>query len=128
MNYLLDTNIVIYFLGKIILSDLALKHIDNICSQGQHLSVITKLELLGYRFESAVTEEATQKFVGTSLIYQLNSDIENEIITIRKSIKIKLPDAIIAATAIVHDLTLISANTKDFQNISDLKILNPMKL
>ena len=38
---------------------------------------------------------------------------------------IKLPDAIIAATALVYDLTLISRNVSDFKNIEGLKVLNP---
>ena len=128
MNYLFDSNTVIYFLGKIVLSDNALKRIDAICSQGQHLSIITKLELLGYRFESAKNEESTKKFVKSSHIYQISPEIENETIKLRKTTKIKLPDAIIAATAIVHDFTLVSGNFKDFKAITHLKLLNPFEL
>jgi len=128
MNYLFDTNTVIFFLGKIVLSDKALKQIDAICAEGQHLSIITKLELLGYRFENTVNEKSTEKFVTASRIYQISPEIETETINLRKTIKIKLPDAIIAATAIVNDFTLISANAKDFQSISRLKLLNPFDL
>ena len=39
--------------------------------------------------------------------------------------KIKLPAAIIAATAKIHDLILISENTSDFNNIPGLKMINP---
>jgi len=45
---------------------------------------------------------------------------------IRKSKKIKLPDAILAATAIVYDLTLVTCNSDDFKNIPELKILTPL--
>jgi predicted nucleic acid-binding protein len=44
---------------------------------------------------------------------------------LRKTYRIKLPDAIIAATSLVYDLTLITSNTKDFKNIKDLQILDP---
>ncbi|MCF8381671.1 MAG: PIN domain-containing protein [Bacteroidales bacterium] len=44
-----------------------------------------------------------------------------------KSKKIKTPDAIIAATAMVHGCTLITNNEKDFNNIKGLKIANPFK-
>jgi predicted nucleic acid-binding protein len=40
----------------------------------------------------------------------------------------KLPDCIIAATALVHGLTLITANKRDFSNIPGLTIINPFKL
>ncbi|GAO27811.1 hypothetical protein [Geofilum rubicundum] len=56
-------------------------------------------------------------------------DIENLIVVktieLRKIIKIALPDAIIAATALVYDLTLLSRNTKDFIDVPNLKIRNP---
>jgi len=44
---------------------------------------------------------------------------------IRKQYKIKLPDAIIAATARIYNLTLLTRNTKDFQEISGLLTINP---
>ncbi|MCF8232854.1 MAG: hypothetical protein K9J27_11755 [Bacteroidales bacterium] len=39
--------------------------------------------------------------------------------------KIKLPDAIIAATSLVYDLTLITRNSTDFKNIDELRLINP---
>lgn len=42
----------------------------------------------------------------------------------RRKYKTKLPDAIIAATALVHNLTIISRNTADFKNIEGLKVLD----
>ncbi|MFY8003432.1 MAG: PIN domain-containing protein [Chitinophagaceae bacterium] len=47
---------------------------------------------------------------------------------LRKNFKIKLPDAIIAATAIVNELTLITRNTNDFKHINILRTINPWVL
>ena len=44
---------------------------------------------------------------------------------IRKKHRIKLPDAIIAATALVYELTLVSRNVSDFRNIEGLELINP---
>lgn len=125
MNYLFDTNTIIYFLGKIVLSDKALHRIDSICAKGSNLSIITKLELLGYRFDNVENERPTKKFVSSSCIYQIDTEMEVETIKLRKATRMKLPDAIIAATAIVNDFTLISANTKDCRQIHHLKLLDP---
>ncbi|MDQ8004032.1 MAG: hypothetical protein REI64_04465 [Pedobacter sp.] len=46
-------------------------------------------------------------------------------ISIRKTKKIKLPDALLAATAIINDFTLLTRNVDDFVGIDDLKIENP---
>ena len=69
-----------------------------------------------------------QQFVSGSFIFGLNDDIIRETIRIRKQNKIKLPDAFVAATAIIHGLTLIADNDKDFLNIATLQYINPNKL
>jgi predicted nucleic acid-binding protein len=56
-----------------------------------------------------------------------NVVIDYQTIAIRKSNKTKLPDAIIAATALVNELTLITRNTADFKNITGLNLLDPYK-
>ncbi|EMM77923.1 toxin-antitoxin system, toxin component, PIN domain protein [Leptospira santarosai str. 2000030832] len=51
-----------------------------------------------------------------------------ETIRLRQAYKIKTPDAIIAATALVHGLTLVSRNVPDFSSISNLNVIDPWKL
>jgi len=58
-----------------------------------------------------------------STIY-IDQEIADKVVEIRKHHRIKLPDAIIAATAMAGNLVLISRNTDDFKNL-DLKVLNP---
>ena len=127
MKYLLDTNIVIYFLGEFALSNNALGRIDSICRDEQNISIITKLELLGFNFTSTTNEIETIEFVTKSIIYPIVPDVEIQTIKIRKSIKIKLADAIIAATAKAHDLTLLTRNIGDFDHVEGLKIENPFE-
>jgi len=55
----------------------------------------------------------------------LTEEVEKQTIQIRKIKKIKLPDAIIAATAMVYNLTLVTHNMDDFKSIQGLKIINP---
>jgi len=58
-------------------------------------------------------------------VLDLTENVVDECISIRKKHKIKLPDAIIAATAFVYDLILITLNTSDFKNIEGLVVMNP---
>nr|MBK9650605.1 PIN domain-containing protein [Bacteroidota bacterium] len=51
--------------------------------------------------------------------------IADQAILLRQEYKIKTPDAILAATAILGDYTLVSHNDKDFKKIVSLKYLNP---
>ena len=67
----------------------------------------------------------TTEFIQNSIVIGLEEAIILRMIALRKLLKIKLPDAVIAATAIVHDLTLITRNTDDFKNIPGFTVLNP---
>lgn len=62
-----------------------------------------------------------EDFVINTNIYELLEDIIEETIRLRKQIKIKIPDAIIAATALTNNMTLITRNTNDFTGIVNLK-------
>ncbi|MDR9364048.1 MAG: PIN domain-containing protein [Balneolaceae bacterium] len=60
-----------------------------------------------------------------SVVLYLTEEIAQECINIRKQQSIKLPDAIIAATALVYDMKLITRNISDFKNIHTLNVVNP---
>ncbi len=71
------------------------------------------MELLVWPNASFVHLQILNLFVKASVVYNLDEAIILKTVELRKTYKIKLPDAIIAATAIVHGLTLISRNLKD---------------
>lgn len=123
-RFLLDTNTVIYY-TKNDLSENAAAFLDTQIYKGVFLSVISEIELLGWQFPSVETETIMETFINDCIIVKLSRNVVLKAIEIRKTRRIKLPDAIIAATAIVHDLTLISRNDSDFKNITGLKYLNP---
>ena len=121
---LLDTNIFIY-LTKGGLDEPTLLRLRSATSSGFNLSVISKIELLGFAFPTTLEKEQAENFIQVSTIFMLTDDVVDKTIELRKTRKIKLPDAIIAATAIVHNLTLISRNDKDFAAIPSLRYSNP---
>jgi predicted nucleic acid-binding protein len=57
--------------------------------------------------------------------FLLTNDIAEQTIQIRKAHKIKLPDAVIGATALVKQLTIVTRNTSDFSSIVGLNCINP---
>lgn len=118
-GYLLDTNAIIDFAANW-LSEKNHKHIAGIIDEFPQIFIINKIELLGF---SNVPQQIVS-FTENAFVIALNDEIAAQTILLRKEYKIKLPDAIIAATAIIFNLTLITNNTDDFKNISDLEILN----
>jgi toxin FitB len=63
-----------------------------------------------------------------STVIVLTENIVDTSIEVRKNYKTKLPDAIIAATAMVHGLIIVSRNTKDFIDITGLDCVNPYQI
>jgi predicted nucleic acid-binding protein len=125
--FLLDTNTIIYFL-KGNLPPNGMKAIGIIVDDRPSISVITKIELLGFNAPDATERDFTDQFVEGSFILNLTDAVINQTIELRKQYKIKIPDAIIAATAMVFNLTLISHNTDDFNKISNLQCTDPYLL
>lgn len=125
-QYLIDTNIVSDYLSAS-LPLVGMEFMDTVIDNVPQLSVITQIELLCWKTNS-VTEQNVKSFIGDSLVFEINSDVINECVNIRKAKKIKTPDAIIAATALAYNCILITNNEKDFAAIKGLKIINPMNL
>jgi len=67
-------------------------------------------------------------FVNNAFIYPLDENVIVKTILLRQQFKIKIPDAIIAATALVYDLSLVSHNNKDFKSIQGLTVIDPYNL
>lgn len=55
----------------------------------------------------------------------IDKTIEEKTIEIKKTNKIKIPDAIIAATAIIYNCTLVTRNVTDFNELTELRLFNP---
>lgn len=121
---LVDTNVVIYYLGDA-LPDPAVSTLDVAFETEANLSVTTRIELLGYSSADETETARTEAFVQRAIVHPLMEDVILQTIEVRKNYRIKLPDAIIAATALVHGFTLVSRNDADFDKINGLKYWNP---
>jgi len=123
--YLLDTNTVIYFCNSNVPEDAKnlLFNIDPI------ISVITSIELFASPKLSEKEKFTLQAFVEMATVYDhIDVAIAGKAITIRQLYKTKLPDAIIAATALVYNLTLVTHNISDFRNIKGLLLIDPLNI
>jgi predicted nucleic acid-binding protein len=125
-QYLIDTNTASNLL-QAKLPEKGIVLMRTIVDAVPNLSVITKIELLSYK-TSDQTESLIKDFISDSNVIALDDEITDVCIDIRRKKNIKTPDAIIAATAIVYNYTLVTGNEKDFANIKGLKIVNPHKL
>jgi len=122
-GYLLDSNAVIGYLDDKIPSP-GKETMSVIIDAVPHISVVSQIEVL--RFKTTPEDEAVLvDFVNCSVVHPLNDGVIQKTIALCRGSKIKLPDAIIAATALLEDFTLVTRNVNDFKNIAGLELLNP---
>jgi toxin FitB len=118
---LLDTNIIIY------------------AAQGQHpklrtfiaqhaplVSVISYVEALGYHRLPPVERADLEAFFNVAKLLDVSRPVIDRAVSLKQVRKMSLGDSIVAATALVHGLTLVTRNVADFQWISGLTLLNPV--
>lgn len=112
----IDTNTAIYLLN----GDISLAEILD--KKKLYLSFITQLELLSYPGITEKEKQQIQKMLEKCIIIDINNSIKNEVIRLRKTYMMKLPDCIVAASALYLDLPIITAD-KDFKKIKELNLM-----
>ena len=124
--FLIDSNCIIDYLGNR-LPQSGMAFLNEVIDGVANVSVISKLEVLGFDAPEDDYKLLTE-FFDEALVLYLTEEIVQECISIRKEQTIKLPDAIIAATAIIYEMDLITRNATDFKNVRHLKVVNPHQL
>ena len=117
MKAIFDTCILIdYLAGKRLASDELLRYESRVISR------ITWMEVMvGSKTDQELND--TTLFLSHFGIAELSKSIAEEAVKIRRNLKLKIPDAIILATAHVNQCLLVTRNTKDFtQNMPNIRI------
>ena len=122
-KYLIDSNVLMDAQSKKLHIN-GLQFLAQAIDDDFTISFVSYIEFLGYRDVTSSMEE----FVAIATVIETNKAIIETTIALRKRHRIKLPDAIIAATAIVYGRTLITRNIQDFNEIEGLNIINPWSL
>jgi hypothetical protein len=113
---LLDTNAIIAILDGHPVAAQIVNH--NVL----HISFVTELESLSYQKLSAEERVTIRNFLSECILLELNADIKKMVVDLRMKYRLKLPDAIIAATACYHQLPLVSAD-KAFSKVTELELI-----
>ena len=115
-NFVLDTNTVLYLLN----GDETLA--EFLFEKNLFISIITEMELLSYKKITAKEQKQIQLFLSELRIINISETIKETAIAVRKKYGFKLPDSIIAATAITLSHPLLTAD-KQLQLLPDLNII-----
>lgn len=111
-----DTNILIYLLN----GDLEVTQILD--GKQLAISIITELELLAVPNLSKKEQSLIEQLINDCQVINISSGIKKVTIEIRKSRRLKLPDAIVAASSFYSKLPLLTAD-KAFEKIDELDVI-----
>lgn len=118
---LIDSNIVIYA-AEPEHSELR----EFIAEHAPAVSALSYVEVLGYHQLTEHERWYFGEFFAAATVLQLTEPVLEQAVKLRQLRKMTLGDSLIAGTALAHRLTLVTRNTKDFEWIADLSLLNPL--
>lgn len=125
VNYLIDTDILINFSNN---KEPGLDILATIPSYELSISAITIGEVLEGLIENTSKYASVKQKMLSIKVYPVDETVAERFAQERKVLRksgklIDNMDLLIASTALVHNLTLITNNTKDFRSIKGLKLL-----
>lgn len=118
---ILDSNIIIYSVQPTYstLQAYLLYRINSL-----YVSEITKLEVLGFPRLNEADKEYFDDIFSSVNILSVTSEIIDEAVRLRQQRKRSLGDSIIAATALVHNLPVVTNNVTDFSTVEGLTVIS----
>jgi hypothetical protein len=120
---LLDSNIIIYLAKKQLILDKFILKDDSF-----FVSDISYMETLGFPFSDIQEKEEITELLSVFTRLQVTEPVVQRVITLRQNKRMKLPDAIIAATTLENNCVLVTRNTADFIGIDGIITLDPFLL
>jgi len=126
MRYLIDSNLFLYAAAK---ESLAVAFLDSaIEAEWAGYSTISRLELFGFPDLKEEDEGKLKDLLDCFSELGVTAEVVDRAIAIRRERRrIKIPDAIIAASALTMNAKLATRNTDDFRNIRGLQVMDPFQ-
>lgn len=117
---LLDTNMLIYLAqpgGEKLEAEFA--------KLSPATSLIARVEALGFQRITAEERGRLDRVFAWVEVLPVNDAVAEAAILLRQARRMKLGDALIAATALLYELPLVTRNEHDFKHITGLRLINP---
>jgi predicted nucleic acid-binding protein len=126
MRWLLDSNVFIE--GAAGVSHAATALIKAAAVEWCGFSALSRLEVFGFPNLTPQDEQLFETLLSQFHEVPISATVIQRAIQVRKQIKIKMPDAIIAATALVENAELVTRNVSDFRKVPGLNVIDPTTL
>ena len=118
---LIDSNIIVYAMQP---EHAMLRQF--VATQAPMVSAVSYVEVLGYHLLSSTEESLLRQFFAASTMLPIDQEVLDEAVRLRQQRKVSLGDALVAATALVNHLPLVTHNVADFAWIDGLIVVDPL--
>lgn len=120
--YTLDTNAILYYLKD---DSAAVSVLRGVFAENVpvYVSAVTELELFAYSDLSSQEESLIEELLKTISVIPVDSRLARLAALVRRHYRLKVPDSVIAATAMFTGSKLLTRNTRDFRKIPSLTVL-----
>lgn len=120
---LIDSNIIIY--TGLVNQGRLRKWLKN---YSPVVSAVSQIEVLGYRKLTEKDKHYFEAFFNNLKVIPINENVIKEAIALRQIKSMSLGDSIIAATAIIENIPLLTANSKDFSSVKNIELIDLEKI
>ena len=125
VNVLLDTNLLVYHVAG---DPAVTRFLDGtIARRSFCLSILSVIEFLGWHGHTDDKFLECKELIELATILAVSKEVADKAIELRRAKRIKLADAVIASTALVNNLSLVTTNIRDFKGIPDIQIIHPFR-
>jgi toxin FitB len=114
--------VILYFNDALAHESVALMQQAIVAGTGA-ISVITRAEVLAWPSHTPASIEAALSGMGGFEQVEVTAQVADEAARIRRECSLKLPDAMIAATAKLYNIPVITANVRDFERVKELTVV-----
>ena len=125
MRWLLDSNVLIDALAGLPHGVRVLQEARKRPEVSVIYSAITRIEVLGFPNLSEQEEAAVRRLLNEFEEVAISNAVVERTIQIRKRLRIKIPDALVAASADTAQAVVVTRNTSDFQRVPGLSVVHP---
>jgi predicted nucleic acid-binding protein len=125
MRWLLDSNVLIDALAGLPHGVRVLQEARKRPEVSVIYSAITRIEVLGFPNLSEQEEAAVRRLLNEFEEVAISNAVVERTIQIRKRLRIKIPDALVAASADTAQAVVVTRNTSDFQRVPGLTVVHP---
>ena len=125
-QYIIDTGIILDYLSAR-LPENGMDFLDTVINAIPNISIITKIEVQSLQIPEEYTD-LVNNFLRDAIVLDLSNNVAKNCVLINQTHTLDITQAIVAATAVTYNYTIVTNTTKPYAKIRGLNVINPWEI